>query len=205
MPIVESVTSGVMISMKPFLYAAAAAIALTAAPASAKVVQFLITNNGGVDKGEFLFTLDDTRMPSVATSTLARFTPVTVRYFNVPGIGTGTTTTAGVSFFTSTQQGGLAINGLPAGALPFDGGTFQIKNTVLVTNPNFTGANRLPIYRLGTFQLSTQAQNSSPTRPVDNYTVQIAVVPEPATWGLMIAGFAVTGLGLRRRARPITA
>ena len=190
--------------MKAFLYAATAAIALAGAPASAKVVQFLITNNGGVNKGEFLFTLDDTRNPTVATATLARFTPVTVRYFNVPGIGTGTTTTAGVSFFTSTVQGGLAINGLPAGALPFDGGTFQIKNTVLVTNPNFTGSNRLPVYRLGTFQLSTTAQNSGP-RPFDNYTVQIAVVPEPATWGMMILGFAAAGVGLRRRTQALTA
>ncbi len=190
--------------MKASFYAAVAALALSAAPASAKVVQFLVTNNGGVNKGEFLFTIDDTRNPTVATTTQARFTPVTVRYFNVPGLGTGTTANVGVSFFNATQQGGLAINGFPAGALPFDGGTFQLKNTVLVTNPNFTGANRKPVFRLGTFQLSTTAQNSGP-RPFDNYTVQIAVVPEPATWGLMIAGFAGVGLGLRRRARAITA
>lgn len=33
----------------------------------------------------------------------------------------------------------------------------------------------------------------------------VAAVPEPATWGLMIAGFGMVGFGLRRRAKISTA
>jgi len=41
-----------------------------------------------------------------------------------------------------------------------------------------------------------------------NYTLTIteaaAAVPEPATWGLMLAGFGVVGAGLRSRRRSTT-
>lgn len=34
---------------------------------------------------------------------------------------------------------------------------------------------------------------------LDNVSLDIATVPEPAAWALMLAGFGVTGLGLRRK------
>lgn len=40
---------------------------------------------------------------------------------------------------------------------------------------------------------------------LDNVVLSTAAVPEPSTWALMIAGFAVVGLGLRRRAQAGTA
>ena len=186
--------------MKAFLYAAVAAIALTGAPASARVLQFLVTynNQGGPNIGNFLFTLDETRDANIILPpNQAIFSNVAVRFFNVPDRGTGSSSTARVNFRTQNGQGGLTINSL--------GGTaanYQFFNTALVTDTAFSNTgpnpNRRPDYLLGTFAVSTTARNNSP-RPFDNYTVRITAVPEPAAWAMMIAGFGVAGLGLRRR------
>ncbi len=49
-------------------------------------------------------------------------------------------------------------------------------------------------------QISFKSLDLTPYGPVlDN--VSISLVPEPATWGLMIAGFTFTGALVRRRAR----
>lgn len=188
--------------MKAFLYAAVAAIALAGAPASARVLQFRVTYNnaGGPNLGNFLFTLDDTRDADVVTATMAQFQNVTVRYFNVPTKGTGSTDAARVSLRTQTGQGGLTINSLPGAAV-----NYQFFNTVLVDDATFSSANRRPDYRLGSFQVSTTARNNAAVRPFDNYTVLVTAVPEPATWALMIAGFATVGLGMRRRQRAVLA
>ena len=37
---------------------------------------------------------------------------------------------------------------------------------------------------------------------IDSYTPHFALVPEPAAWALMIAGFGMVGTALRRRDRP---
>lgn len=185
--------------MKAFLFAATAALALAGAPASARVLQFTITNVGGTDKGDFSFQIDEDRVPDIVLSTgvtygngsLSPRLPLT--YVDVPGFGAGSTTTP-VTFFTATQQGGLSFTG-PAGVV-------QLKNTVLITNTSFNTA--LPkaqnkaLFKLGTFALSTTAQNSN-VRPFDNYSVTIAAVPEPASWALMIAGFTAIGLRTRKR------
>jgi hypothetical protein len=194
--------------MKAFLFAAAAVVAM-AAPASAKLVSFKITNVSAPDRGDFYFELDDTRTPDIVTATSVRFaavnggTAVPIRYAGVPNTPTGTTTNGGVTFFTATNQGGLALSGIPGIA-----GTFQLKNTLLITNTSFStttprSANK-PVFRFGTFALSTTAQNSGP-RPVDNYRVTIAAVPEPASWAMMIAGFVAVGVGLRRRKSAVMA
>ena len=55
----------------------------------------------------------------------------------------------------------------------------------------------------GTLQLFYWDSNA-----FDNFgeiTFQIAVVPEPATWGMMIAGFGVVGGTLRRQRRTLAA
>ena len=38
-----------------------------------------------------------------------------------------------------------------------------------------------------------------------NLTFQVAPVPEPATWGMMLLGFAGIGMAMRRRRRPVLA
>src|SRR5436190_14431039 len=101
--------------MKAILCAATAALALTAVPASARVLQFTITNVDGVNnKGDFTFQIDEDRVPDIVLADQVRYgvgTPTTspklaIGYSNVPGFGAGTFA-SGVTFFTSLQQGGL--------------------------------------------------------------------------------------------------
>ena len=186
--------------MRMFLLAAASAAALVAsAPASAALLSFTITNVGGENRGNYSFELDTTRNPSIVLSDTVRYQPLTVSYTNVPGQGSGTITT-GVTFFAPIQQGGLMI-----GFLPF--GNLRVINTPLVDDTSFdfrapVSAVR-PSFRLGTFAVSTVAQNNGP-RPFDNYRVTIAAIPEPATWAMMIVGFGAVGYAARRRA-PVCA
>lgn len=182
--------------MKKLFLAATAAIAIAAAaPADAATLIFTITNVGGDDRGDFSFTLDTTRAPDIVLSDSVRYTSgIQVTYRDVPGVGNGTLST-GLTVFTSRQQGGLML-----GALPF--GNFRVINTTLITNTSFNSSlprsQNLPVFRLGTFDISTTAQNSGP-RPFDNYRITIAEVPEPATWAMMVIGFGAAGYGLRRR------
>ena len=50
---------------------------------------------------------------------------------------------------------------------------------------------------LTAFAATASTDNAGPV--LDNFNLSIAPVPEPAMWGLMIAGFAMTGFAMRRR------
>lgn len=183
--------------MKIMFFAAAVAAAVTASsPAAAAQLLFTITNVGGENRGNYSFTFDTDRDPSIVLSDSVRYQPLTVTYSNVPGQGSGTIST-GVTFFTPIQQGGLML-----GFLPF--GNFRLINTTLVENTAFNPAAPLssvrPTFRLGTFAISTTPQNNGP-RPLDNYRITIAAVPEPASWAMMLIGFGAMGLAARRRPR----
>ena len=187
--------------MKALLFAATAAVALAGAPASARILQFTITNVGNVnDRGDFSFQLDEDRVPDVVLPAQVTYgngtlSPrIAISHSGVNNLPAGTSLSP-VTFFTATQQGGLSFTG-PAGLV-------QLKNTVLIDNASFNTA--LPkaqnkaIFKLGTFELSTTPRNNNPVRPFDNYRVTIAAVPEPASWAMMIAGFGLAGAAVRRR------
>jgi hypothetical protein len=62
---------------------------------------------------------------------------------------------------------------------------------------------------LNSFTMRTVSKFSIPDGAIgmfDNFTIasaaDVAPVPEPASWALMIAGFGLAGSALRRRARP---
>lgn len=51
--------------------------------------------------------------------------------------------------------------------------------------------------------ISFAFQHTSPGFYLDD--VAVAMVPEPATWGLMVAGFGMVGFAMRRRIRSVAA
>jgi|GEM_PF-2926459 len=63
----------------------------------------------------------------------------------------------------------------------------------------FSGTNEAPTLLTGKYQLTEYPFGKN------NYTVQIAAVPEPASRALLITGFAASGLAMRstRRARSV--
>jgi hypothetical protein len=165
---------------------------MTSAPASARILDFTMTNVVGASFGNCSFSLDDARTPNIVLNDSVRYSmpAVPVTFSNVPGVGSGTINT-GVTFFAPIQQGGLQIGFLPFGSL-------RVINTNLVENVSF-GSHSLPTFRLGTFAISTTPQNNGP-RPFDNYRITIAAaVLEPTTWAFMLIGFGAVGCSLRRR------
>ncbi len=57
----------------------------------------------------------------------------------------------------------------------------------------FSGPTSNPAFGVGTYQLTDFGGGNG------RYTLVISNVPEPASWALLIAGFGLTGAGLRQR------
>ena len=78
---------------------------------------------------------------------------------------------------------------------PADNGTFTHTFTAAEKLLGFTG-----------FKFVSRDSNSigQPAMEIDNATV-ISSVPEPASWALMVAGFAMVGYGSRSRHRAVAA
>jgi len=162
-----------MTSLK--LMAAALALAATA-PLTAATLTYTVTGTYAAS-----FQLDT--HPVVTVDSGAFF------IFDVPGTFAGHAGLAGIAFYSLDASGGLGI-------------TFLNPDTNLYDIPSFTGA-----------QLYTGPE-ASPTLlafgptvfadfddPSKSYTVSAVLnaVPEPATWAMLIGGFAFAGVALRRR------
>lgn len=160
----------------------AAPIALAAAPADAAVLSYALTGNYDAN---FLINTDLVKPPVDSGSD----------YFvveNIMGTFGGVNQAAtSIQFSTFASNGGFTIE-LPGGNfLGFFGAQL------------FTGSTALPTMRLGQFALTSDVDSSSSTLSVG------VAVPEPATWAMMVAGFATVGFAMRRRktgvAEPLAA
>ncbi|QXQ08184.1 PEPxxWA-CTERM sorting domain-containing protein [Sphingosinicellaceae bacterium] len=110
-------------------------------------------------------------------------------FANVTGTFDGTTQTASLINFSATSFiADLNIVWTTLGFTQFSGPAL------------YTGTNDNPMFTPGTYQLTSIVSGSS--------TLTIAAVsdggagstvPEPASWALMIVGFGLTGVTLRRR------
>jgi hypothetical protein len=57
----------------------------------------------------------------------------------------------------------------------------------------------------GTYTLTLMGDNHDSSGSLGGTVTITAAVPEPATWGMMLLGFAGMGLALRRRRQPVLA
>lgn len=166
-------------SMKHVLMIVAAPVAFVASAASAQaaILTFNLT-------GSYVAKFD------LDTELLAPPAEIGSDYFiveNIAGTFAGVDRKAeSITFNTNSSSGGLTIQlgsdfvGLLGPAL-------------------FGGTTTAPIFSPGNFVLTSDADETATSRL--SISAATSAVPEPSSWTLMLAGFSVTGLALRRRVR----
>ena len=136
---------------------------LISSPAIAGTYQFTVSGNASA-----LFSLDSS--PTPTSSGTDDFTIT-----GVNGTFNGSATTFDLLFYDTTESGGFDISGLLS----------------LAGDQLFTGSTSSPTFIPGTFTLSTYGSNDRA------YTLTISssdgAVPEPASWTMMLVGFAALG------------
>jgi hypothetical protein len=180
-------------------FAAATAIAGAAGAATFVVDALANSSSGGVGVATFNLAAGDLFTVSVDPNDLWNAGALP-RWSNADGLthdtfATGTDdsgqaagTQIGANFGTWTQANLTAPFGTLVGEI---NGVFEVLGT------NFSGA----AWQSGTLNLFYWDSNNADNTQFVTANVDTALVPEPATWGLMIAGFGLTGAILRRR-RP---
>ena len=131
---------------------------------------------------------------SATLSDFASFTSSTAGAFTykIALKSVGIDTTNGVGYTPFTVLGGVVTLGT-RGVLPTYGSAVTLTGTQTL----------LPTQAFGVIVDDNGVYYGDSTGL--NFTVSdVAAVPEPATWGLLIAGFAMVGYGLRRRTSPAT-
>ena len=157
--------------------AAAITASAFALPAHATLLSFAITGDYTAS-----FQIDSNPAPAVRDS--GRGFVILDVEGNFPGALAGI---ADLTFYNSALGGGLYI---------YD---FYADSTLLLTDgPQlYSGSEDAPIFNTGTFALSDFSGTGTYTLTISNPNV--AAVPEPATWGMMILGFGMIGAASRSR------
>jgi PEP-CTERM motif len=152
--------------------AAVAATLLCAGAANAALYQFTVS--GGYSAS---WQLDSAPTPDLAPVGLG------ITFGDVRGVyANAVSELADVSFFNGSLGGGMSIE-------DYYGGTFLL----IADGPQiYEGTEEAPLFHTGTYAL-TEYQGTA------TYTLTIAAVPEPATYGMLLAGLALTAVALRRR------
>ena len=165
------------VTMKNFSIFAAAAAAAMVPATSADAATYVFTITGDYDAS---FELDSSPTPDDAED------GVYFTIWDVDGFPDALLGLADVTFYNADFDGGLQID------------DFYGSTTLLITDGAqlYTGPESAPTFLTGTFGLTEFGGTGT-------YTLTIAdaagVVPEPATWAMMIGGIGAAGGVLRRR------
>lgn len=169
-----------MIMKKSLL--AAAALGMVSAPSAAQAATLLFDFDGD-DGREFTFTLDSDRAPdsgsSFGSNTTITFRDVMGTFIDPDGTDAFANISFGTGFFSTLQ----------VGAINFSPNTFRGPDL-------FDGSRNNPQFNVGSFELSGSVLND--TSGILNVS-EIAAVPEPATWAMMLLGFFAIGGAMRAR------
>ena len=119
----------------------------------------------------------------------------------------GTTTTVmwisgGTFDFTSVDLGDVYNNSFSdqGGDVLFTFTTGSGSTTQTVTIDGLAGFQTFTFNQTGLLSFSYLPQSTyGPWVQADNFVLDGAVVPEPASWAMLIAGFGLTGAAMRRR------
>ena len=163
--------------MKVVLPALAVLSALSLSPASAAIYDFELMGSRQAS-----FQIDNDATPAFASASVFGNQ---VSYDNISGIFGGVNETASVGFGTFIFAE-LNIGTANLGFTQFAG------PDLFSGDPTTTS----PIFNIGTFDLTSIVSGSS-TLTIS----QVAAVPEPSTWAMMILGFAGIGAMTYRRRR----
>jgi len=160
----------------------------TAAPGQAATYYFSFTGDYQAD-----FTLDSDPSTAIYGSDFTYSLASYSRIRSVDGLFDGiSTTNADLIFYTLASLGGVRI---------------AVGSTVFsVLGPQlFTGSAASPSFNLGTYYFTEQKLPGDihPQPVATALTISdaplTAPVPEPATWAMMVAGFALAGGAIRRK------
>lgn len=155
---------------------AVAIVASAALPANATVLNFSLSGSRNAT-----FQLDSNPTPDFSSTSVFGDQ---IQFSNVSGTFGGVAGVAPSIGFGSGLFASLNINGTSLGFTQFAGPAL------------FSGTYLAPIFAPGVFQLTSIVSGSSVLTISE---ARAGGVPEPATWALMITGFGLSGLVLRRR------
>lgn len=202
--------------IKAILGSALLALAVTAAPSAAAIVTFAPLTN--VDEGPagdgttylengLTFT-SSISVPNAlfhwGTSQSFNADPTGATLFqNYPFQSLIVTRTGGGSFTLESLDLADAFNFGDAGIIAFDWVDGDGAHSMNLTLDSLVG---LQTFTLGLTGVTSFAlRQDSPYFQIDNIVYDATVVPEPASWALMIAGFGMIGAAIRRRATVVAA
>ena len=152
--------------------------------------------------------------------------PASAAMYQLHYTGTTDSTVADIHLSTSNTLNGaggydiLSVSGnvngdVITGLAPVNPPGFTTDNVYFNADPIFTSSgvgffSATTTYNLwgngpGSYSLYGTTDGGGSYVPSGDGTLSVAAVPEPATWGLMLVGFAMTGVAARRRSVAIAA
>lgn len=184
----------------------AALLATGAIHASAETLTFegladhnpITSNYGGLSWSNFsAYNTSGSNTNGYLNGVVSGSTVVYNSYANPASISSSTAFTLNNAFFTGAWNDGLTIRVTGTGATNYS--TDIVVNTTAPTNYvfNWTG---LTSVNFSSFGGTPAGYSGSGTHfAMDNLTINVAAVPEPETYALLLAGLGIIGAAARRR------